>query len=502
MTRVSTQLSADASAYVREMQKINAELLKNTQALEKMTAINNRAAQQAKADAQEQESALGKVGEKIASLAAYYISAQAAARLVTAEMQNQLDIQTKMSAAQRTLESSERELAFNVGDASKVPAARQAARSLAAQLGQPIENANMALGQAIAAQGGGFSPVNVEQARMAMRFRPDDQGAQEAIAFGLGNFKKLTGTDDPTKNMNYALAMGSQALPSDIRATFQHLLVGAIGAKGYDSAGNDKYATALVDAMTQVSADEEGRRSATASVALAGQLQQFFKVPSQLMGLPQPSLQQEVEFMQSNRLTQRMKERGFKSLAEVFTTDKGLGGFGATFEKKMEVPVQELLTGGSAGAGMLQQFLSDLDAVDPKGAEKMIAAMGDSEAAQTGAVSRRAQSAKQFAQTRDVNLARMGAVRQELGDIQQALGYSALGQTTRSGALTAAGLFGQETQIEELRSQLLEANRFASQQGNKDISTQLERLIGTMTNVAAEIRNANRVPTNTKAHGE
>ena len=126
MTRVSTTLSADASAYIREMQKINAELQKNTQHLEKLAAVNNRAADEAERASKTQESSLAKLAPMVTGLVASYVSWQGVMRLISGEMQNQLEMQQKMLAAQKTVESAERTFALNVGDPGMVAPAREA----------------------------------------------------------------------------------------------------------------------------------------------------------------------------------------------------------------------------------------------------------------------------------------------------------------------------------------------------------------------------------------
>ena len=162
--------------------------------------------------------------------------------------------------------------------------------------------------------------------KLAAQVRPDDIGEAQAVAGGLGDIAKLTGSDNMNANFGLMAKMAGQARVDNLRSVAANLIPGAIGVKARGGTSND--AAALVTALTKSGADATGAQTGTAAIQLANQLAD---------ALPKlGSTDERIAFMVANA-----KER-----------EKFIGK--ASFEQKAKAPVADLLRGG-AGYRLYQE---------------------------------------------------------------------------------------------------------------------------------------------------
>lgn len=496
MSRVSTTLSADAASYIREMQKINAELVKNRQELEKLATANNKLANEAQASAREQEGISDRMINSVASWAASLVTVGAAYRAITAEMQNQLEKQQKMAAAQNTVAAAEQRLAMNARTPQEFQSLREMAQNISRASSVPLQATIDAVAAANSARGNAPISAVESAARIAARAQPNNVSEIPGIASALLDARLITRSDDARENYGKLAALQSVSRPVSLGTTARYLIPSAVGAQSILKAENQYDWLAAAAMMTGASADPSGEKTGGASQVIAGKMAQFFREPGSFGGDKGASALNEYVLHQASggAMPEAGRMRRFlqnnQYYRDMFLQDAKLGvraipGADAMFRPEMEP--------------LIQENIRMLESATAESGEAQLRGMEGTRANRAARTARQAQSATEFAQLGNVRQARLGAIRTEFGNIQQALGYSAISRAVDWGGVALGGMISESAQVEELRSQLQRANRYAATSSlpeHRAASAQIERLIATLTTMAAEIRNGNRAPTN------
>ncbi|HUX17136.1 MAG TPA: hypothetical protein VMW52_11735, partial [Phycisphaerae bacterium] len=116
-------------------------------------------------------------------------------------------------------------------------------------------------------------PATLAAMEAAIRFAPASAETREQVAGGILDLRKATGVENPMANLGLLKAIGEQSRVTEWAKIAKNLTGGVLGVKEYG--GTAQQAGALIAAITQASADVEGRRSATAAINLVEQLARY-----------------------------------------------------------------------------------------------------------------------------------------------------------------------------------------------------------------------------------
>ena len=500
MTRVSTTLSADASQYIRELQKTNAELEKMRGVLQKVADASQKAQSDSSKMGQEQEGIAGKMAASVTQWAAGLVSVSAAYRVITNEMRNQLEMQTKMAAAQNTVAAAEQRLAMNAANPREFQQLRSMAQRVSQQTGVPMQAAIDAAGAANSAKGGAGLDAVESAMRVAARAMPNNVSEIPAVTASLLDARVITGTTNAEENYAKLAAVQADSRPVSLATTARYLLPSAKGAQSILPAENRFDWLATAGMMTGAAIDPSGEKTAGATQVIAGKMKDFFDNP---MAFEMPGggydkgakllnwyiMQQATGGMRPEAGRARRFLQNEPYWRELFLGDAKLGvraipGAAAMFDPAYEQQIQ--------------RGIGNIESATAEQGMRQISEMENTPANRTARVSRIAQSATEFAQLSKPTSAQIGAIRGQINDIEQALGYSGLYRLHEEGPTAAQGfLFGEDAQVDYLRGRVQRALQTSRQRGGGgELEAQLQRLITSLDGMAAALNASNRQPTN------
>jgi hypothetical protein len=212
----------------------------------------------------------------IGAMAAGYLTLETAIGAVTEAIRHKMEVekQAKDSAVLYgdALIAATANMANVTGkDLEQIEDQIAAIASLGVSGGKPALAAEF--GSALAAaQGDWRKAVNVLGPVAA--FRPDSSEVRRELAGATIDVGKITGSEDPWENLGFVKAAGTVVRGREWDKIAKHIVSGMLGMQAYG--GTPQENAALAAAITQGSADVEMRRSATAGIQLAQQLNKMF----------------------------------------------------------------------------------------------------------------------------------------------------------------------------------------------------------------------------------
>lgn len=328
MAEVRTTFTSDD----KEVQKSLAAMQKQ---LQRVTEELRKAKDESKAVGESQEDAFGGAAlNAVKSWAAGIVSATTVAAAFRAELEAIKKQQDEARKNQLSAASPERAFLLNYipQSAGEAEAARGIVSDIAKRTGVSREDVYRVATPAVSATA---SEDQLWQAtELALRVRPDDMSEASAIAGGLGDTAKLTGSGDMNANLGVILKLAKQARVQSLSAVSANLIPGAIGVKA--RGGSDAEATAAIAAFTKGSADATGAASGTSMIKLSNQLAEALPA----LG----SFDERIRYMAAN------EDERTKFLKT------------ASFEEKAKAPSESFLSGGS----VYQNYLENLKGANSK----------------------------------------------------------------------------------------------------------------------------------------
>lgn len=498
MTRVSTTISADASAYIREAAKTNAALQQIVGSLEKIATLNNRVSTETQKANQEQESSLNRISRSVDSWAAGLVGVGVAQRVITAELRNQLEIQTKMAAAQNTVAAAEQRLAMNARNPQELEQLRALGQRVATSTGVPLQAALDAAGSANSARGSAPWSAVESAAMTAARAQPNNVSEIPGIASALLDARLVTKSDNAKENYGKLAALQAVSRPVSLGTTARYLLPSAVGAQSILGAQDQYEWLASAAMMTGASADPSGEKTGGASQVIAGKMKAFFDNPG-AFEKPGGGEDKGAKLLNAfilNQATGGMRPEAGRARRflqnepywhNLFMSDAKLG--------VRAIPGAEALF-RSENEGLIQENIKTMRAATEASGEAQLAGMESTPANRSARVSRLASSAAEFAALGNPMQAQLGSIRNSINEIEQGLGYSATGRWLADRGVDVAGLIGPGQQISELRGRMDYARENARRQNGtgSDLEKQIQRLINSLDGMAARIYQGNRGP--------
>lgn len=268
MPKISFEITGedrDLSAALQRMQK---EITKLEEANKRLVNQSKEAAKQAKESAKSQSDMLEGVVTKAASLAAGYLSASTALRLLNNETERQNRLQDENARRVTGLAGAERGYLSNLGgSAAERSAAIAQLQQTARTRGVPLDQAYRSAGQALGFTQGGVGSQANAAFDVAARFNPYDT---EQLTYGLLAAQRLTGSSDPMSNLGFIKSVQDYSPIANTGQLAQNLIPGATGVKLINKGQvSDAEAASLVNALSDVRVDVTGEESARTAQRLA-----------------------------------------------------------------------------------------------------------------------------------------------------------------------------------------------------------------------------------------
>ncbi len=211
---------------------------------------------------------------RIAGWAAGLGSVLGALKLITAELQQHLQLQEKSAATQMTVHATRQDVIRNMPGASKqqIAAVLASTTKLAKETNVKEQYINAAMASALSASSGNVSASQsaVRQAALFLGDRPEAIGD---FAGSLLDISKVTGTKDARINQGLLSYVGGLSRVTDPRKQAMYIPRAMINQMAYGSTAEG--AAALYAAISTASGDIMGATSATGSVAVAEQLRDY-----------------------------------------------------------------------------------------------------------------------------------------------------------------------------------------------------------------------------------
>lgn len=311
-------VTADDKDIIAAFKRMQKEL---ENAKQKMKELGDTGEKAGKKQASAVDSSIASLGK----MAAGWVSVQAAIQLANAEYQNYLDRQKE--AAKETISTADAQIKFfrNMGNVSAEESRKIQAqvKAIAESVNAPAKNIYAVATKSISSAGKLSREEMFNNVAMAARLAPESLAEQESLATALGGTSRLTGSADPRINAGLLLQVGEQAPIPNMAGLASTLVPGAKGVAGFGGKSTD--ALALGSTLAMAAEDTTGAPTGTAMIALASQLSKFSKGKSADEAIAQ---------LQANPA---MRDKFLK---------------GASFEKRFEIPVRDILTGGSETANL------------------------------------------------------------------------------------------------------------------------------------------------------
>lgn len=242
----------------------------------KLIELNRRLADESRnAHNMANDGAMRVVGS-LASMAAGYFTVQSAVQAVTAALKDQEEQQKRSRDATISQADAQRNMLRNLGDVTPEQQ-NQFLKQLQEVTTRLAPKGGLTTTYNMAAMGLSASGANREKTlaavEQALRFAPDNPEAATSIAGAILDMSKATGRSSALENLGYLKYAGEQARVTDWEKIASNLSPAMIGAVQFGATPQE--ALALVASITQGSADPTGRRSGTATVQFAKQLEDF-----------------------------------------------------------------------------------------------------------------------------------------------------------------------------------------------------------------------------------
>lgn len=336
--------------WAKKMQELNALVKQGAIDQETFT----RAAKKAGQELEKTNKPANGLVQSALQAASGYLSVAAALGLVNAALSDKIALEKASSDKQQEMANKQREALINLGTATKQERSEilGGLAGISKRTGVKQGDLMAALPGLTSAQGALSTPQMMSALEMAARVAPHNAETMGELALGLENTASLTGSKDMQENMGFQLGIGRGTQIKNLGDINKYLIRGAIGVKGFGGSATD--AAAIVSTLTSTMKDTEGRLSQTAGISLAQQLAEF---------MPEKD-----RFTTDERGRKKLEARGTgltdtASRIAAMQSDANLRDqfmAKASFEHQAFIPIQQMLTGGTEGAGILESRKKDI----------------------------------------------------------------------------------------------------------------------------------------------
>jgi len=314
-----------------------------------------------------------------------------AVQLIRSEYEAMIEVQRTANQLSMTAAQAQESALTNLGattEAGRDKFIQQVTR-IAGDLGVSEAEVYKRASDALSARGDQPVSAAMQAVRSSFAFAPGDTAAGIAASGAALDIGAVTGATAP-ESLGYLQAVGQRARITDPRKLAVNLPP-ALRASMANGA-NARTAGALFAAMTQGMADPTGESSRTATISFAQQLRNFEGGPA-WAGL---SMRERIGRLQSDA---EMRRQFLES---------------ASFEKRAQAPVEELLSGGST-AKAFAQFRQGLPGMEEAGElfRQASAVKSGAGLQKVARFTRALKGAKEALATGDPEGAMLGALREE-----------------------------------------------------------------------------------------
>lgn len=336
-----------AQEFVGKIDKLEASYHRLEAMNTKLLEENRRLAQSSRKHSDDAVAGLDRTVQSAMRAVTSYVSLQAAIQAVTAATRDKEEMERKANETTLTIADAQIKALRNLGNVSSEERAKFVGdmKKLADDTKVGLQPLYLAASSGLSASGGNVQ-ATMRAVGAAARIAPESPEELEAISGALLHMGKATGTQDAMQNLGFLLGVGQQAAVTETGKIASNLAPAVIGVTGYGGTASE--AGAIVAALTQGMADPEGRKSGTAAIALAKQLEKAAGQGSPLAN---------IRYMQTHP-----EERA--AFVEA-----------ASFEGKAQIPVEQLL--GVEGRGdVSRRFMDEALTKIPIGKEAAAVAEG------------------------------------------------------------------------------------------------------------------------------
>lgn len=265
---------------------------------------------------------ISRIGTKVLALGGSYLSVHAALRLITEEMQAQQQLIDKRTATQLTVGESRNLLLRNLDESkpAEIRAAQQGVMRIVRDTGVSEVAINQGMASAVSSTSGNV-PLSLALVAMSARYLKDKPSEIGEFAGSLADMTRVTNTEDATTQLGLLRRVGQLSRITNPQQQAENIAPALIGTMPFG--GDARTSGSLYAALTGGGADKQGRRTRTALIALAQQLDEFAGGGEAFQA---GNLAQRVAMLQNN-----------PALATQFLEK-------ASFEKATTGPVRQLLT--------------------------------------------------------------------------------------------------------------------------------------------------------------
>lgn len=331
--------------YQRKLDELNALL--------KQGAINQDTFARASAKAGQELEKASSHGEGIVAsglkAAAAYLSVQRALQLVNNEIRNKIELDRKSADAVRSQAKIREDISLNLGASTPAEIAdiRAGATKISRARNVPQSQIEAAIPGLTSSKGNLTNAQMMSNLDIAAAAAPNNPETMAALALGLNNTARLTGSTSAVENFGFQLGLGQSAQVASLADINEYLIRGAVGVKGFGATAAE--AGSLVSTLSTGMGDTSGRMSGTAGISLAEQLAKAFpekdtykydehgrkKIDKRGTGFTSPD--QIIHYLQQN-----------PAARDRFMSE-------ASFEHAAYIPVRDILTAGTGLASTYEE---------------------------------------------------------------------------------------------------------------------------------------------------
>jgi hypothetical protein len=359
--KVTTEFLSDTSDFDRKMDKL---VDQNNRLLQQQKLLRKESRDAAK-DAKDHHGGAARfVGDQmraVARLGASYLSLSTAIGEVTKAYERKMALEKEMKDLTVGLSDASENMINNMGNVTKAEVEDFQSRLEALNAKYHPKGGMKALtAEASSALSASQSnrPATLAAMEAAMRFAPASPETREQVAGGILDLRKATGNADPMANLGLLKAIGEQSRVTDWAKIAKHLSGGVIGVKEYG--GTAQEAGALIAAITQASADPEGRKSATAAIGMVEQLDKFLPEKDRFRHRLDPKTMEMTKVIEAKGTGMKTWQQRIAYLRQnPQEMERVLDDL--SIEKKQKAAIRQIITGQGAGAEAFRSASAAMD---------------------------------------------------------------------------------------------------------------------------------------------
>jgi hypothetical protein len=316
------------TTFTSEDKDVQKALDQMTKSLQKYVEENRKLKQETKQASESGKGFFESQARAATAMVAQYIGVRAVLQEVNRELERRSRLETEAANRARGAAATQSDFLNNLGLVSQDQqrAALARVRAIAQRTGRPEQDLYGAASVAVSARGGMSVTQSLDAVEQAARLTTDP-GSMAQLSGAFLDIASLTKTPQANVNAGFLLALQAQSRVASQQQIAQNLVPSALGiaARG----GTPAEAAALASTLTSIMKDQTGAISGTAGIQLANQLATFLPEGGSTV----------------DRIRALQQDPG---RAQAFLEK-------ASFEQKSRFAIEQLLSGGTAGAQLLEQ---------------------------------------------------------------------------------------------------------------------------------------------------